>query len=60
VSSPAELLPFWLPGRTLALLLAAALLPGLWGWLLPPLLARIRPRRPPAASPRPPLPDYEI
>jgi hypothetical protein len=47
-------------GRTLALLVAVALLPALWGWLLPPLLARSWPRRPPATPPRPPLPDYEI
>jgi hypothetical protein len=47
-------------GRTLALLVAAALVPALWGWLLPPLLVRLRPRRPPTAPPRPPLPDYEI
>jgi hypothetical protein len=47
-------------GRTLALLVASALVPALWGWLVPPLLARLLPRRPPAAPPRRPLPDYEI
>jgi hypothetical protein len=46
--------------RTLALSVAALMVPALWGWLLPPLLARVWPRRSPAAPPRPPLPDYEI
>jgi hypothetical protein len=46
--------------RTLVLLGAAALVPALWGWLLPPLLVRLLPRRPPTRPPRPPLPDYEI
>jgi hypothetical protein len=45
--------------RTLALTIAALVVPALWGWLVPPLLARVWPRRPPDA-PRPPLPDYEI
>lgn len=48
-------------GRTLGLLVAAAVVPALWGWLVPPLLARLWPRRrPPQTPPRPVLPDYEI
>ena len=46
--------------RTLLLLGAALVLPALWGWILPPLLARVWPRRPPDAPDRPPFPDYEI
>lgn len=46
--------------RTLALIAAALLVPALWGWLVPSLMVRIWPPRPPAAPERPPLPDYEI
>src|SRR5690606_21075108 len=34
-------------GRTLALVVAALVLPALWGWLVPGLLARAWPRREP-------------
>ena len=49
-------------GRTLALVVAALVLPALWGWLVPGLLARAWPRREPPPSPgaQPPVPDYEI
>jgi len=43
-----------------ALTVAAIVVPAVWGWLVPPLLARLWPRRPPRVPPRPPLPDYEI
>lgn len=47
--------------RALALAIAAAVVPALWGWLVPSLLARGWPRRPPPAAPREPVvPDYEI
>jgi len=46
--------------RTLALLVAALVVPALWGWLVPLLLSRLWPHRPPRVPPRPPLPDYEI
>jgi hypothetical protein len=46
-------------GRTLALTAAALLVPALWGWVVPVLLSRIWPRRPPPPEPRR-LPDYEI
>jgi hypothetical protein len=47
-------------GRTWALALAVAIVPALWGWLVPRLLARTWPAAPPETPPRPPFPDFEI
>lgn len=46
-------------GRTLALAVAAIVVPAAWGWGVAIVLPRLWPRRPPR-PPRPPLPDYEI
>jgi hypothetical protein len=45
--------------RPLVLTAAALIVPALWGCLVPPLLARVWPRRQ-LPGERPPLPDYEI
>ncbi|MEB2343953.1 MAG: hypothetical protein OZ948_04375 [Deltaproteobacteria bacterium] len=47
-------------GRALALVVAAIVVPGAWGWAVAIVLPRLWPRRPPRRPPHPPLPDYEI
>jgi hypothetical protein len=47
--------------RTALLLAATLLVPALWGWWAPALLARVwPPRPPPAEAERRAFPDFEI